>query len=101
MCSSPARRLHITDKLQVRGVSSEEDLSQEFAEEGVVYKPKWNSSSLGTKTHVLLCSPCQGRGEIWLRGFDFCPLLIGHEQWVKTTLFGLWREEGTVELLDV
>ena len=100
MCSAPSRRLHITDKLQVRGISSEEDLSLEFAEEQSQQSITSEHRSR-QKPHILLCSPCQGRGELWLRGFEFCPLQMGCEKWVQTRLFGLWRDDGTIELLDV
>lgn len=33
MRSVPSRRLHITDRLQVRGVSSEEEMAEEFEED--------------------------------------------------------------------
>lgn len=100
MCSAPSRRLHITDKLQVRGISSEEDLSLEFAEERRQQSVTYENQSC-RKPHILLCSPCQGRGELWLRGFEFCPLQTGSTRWIQTRLFGLWRDDGTIELLDV
>ncbi|KAK8804087.1 hypothetical protein WA171_000180 [Blastocystis sp. BT1] len=96
MRSVPSRRLHITDRLQVRGVSSEEEMAEEFEED--VMDPSHNSN-----THVLLCSSCQGRGEIWMRGVALSSTGSSEEMngWINTNLYGLWRDDGTIELLDI
>ena len=96
MRSVPSRLLHITDRLQVRGVSSEEEMAEEFEED--VIDPSHNSN-----THVLLCSSCQGRGEIWMRGVALSSTGSSEEMngWINTNLYGLWRDDGTIELLDI
>ena len=89
MQSAPSRRLHVTDKIQVRGVSTEEELMEEFGGDG---KP--------TQSHVLLCSSCQGRGAIWVKG-----MIVSSESsrgdWIDTHEFGMWRDDGAIELLHV
>ena len=89
MQSVPSRRLHVTDKIQVRGVSTEEELMEEFGGEG-----------LSTQSHVLLCSSCQGRGAVWVKG-----MIVSSEgsrgEWTDTHVFGMWRDDGAIELLHV
>ena len=89
MQSAPSRRLNVTDKIQVRGVSTEEELMEEFGGDG---KP--------TQSHVLLCSSCQGRGAIWVKG-----MIVSSEssrgEWIDTHEFGMRRDDGAIELLHV
>lgn len=94
--SAPEMQLHVSDKYQLRGLSSEEELTEHLSEES----PKVPNHEA---RHILLCSCCQGRGEIWVRGIPF-----GHSinstldgQWVNTGLYGLWRDDGGMEILDV
>ena len=47
------------------------------------------------KQKVLLCSSCIGRGEIWIN----TPYL--NNKWIQLPLYGLWREDGSLELLHV
>ena len=89
MQSVPSRRLHVTDKIQVRGVSTEEELMEEFGGEG-----------LSTQSHVLLCSSCQGRGAIWVKGM-IVSSESSHGEWTDTHEFGMWRDDGAIELLHV
>ena len=59
--------------------------------------------SHNSNTHVLLCSSCQGRGEIWMRGVALSSTGSSEEMngWINTNLYGLWRDDGTIELLDI
>ena len=47
------------------------------------------------KQKVLLCSSCIGRGEIWIN----TPYL--NNKWIQLPLYGLSREDGSLELLHV
>ena len=61
---------------------------------GVFYRSQ--SQSTEDKEKVLLCSTCQGRGELWIAGS-----CVGKEnEWVNTRHYCLWRDDGSIEILQ-
>ena len=99
--SAPHLHLHTTDTVHVRAVSSEDRVNQERDEEIVmVCNSVVRQQSFTEGQKVLLCSACQGRGEIWIRGIPY-EGPSNKDQWIKTGLYGLWRDDGAMEILDV
>lgn len=78
--------------MQLRGVSDDCDL------EDIVFVCNGDDRLCAKKRKVLLCSPCQGRGEVWVKGACF---RSGDNGWVNTGIYGMWREDGAMEVLDV
>lgn len=90
-------RLHVSDRVQLRGVSDDRDL-EDMAEDIVVVSSGSDRPCTKKREKVLLCSPCQGRGEVWVKGVCFRG---GENGWVNTGIYGMWREDGVIEVLDV
>ena len=90
--SAPEMNLDVADRLQLRGLSSESEIKDGVEE----------SQSSVESQPILLCSCCQGRGVIWIRGVPFSDsYAVNENQWVNTGLYGLWRDDGGMEILDV
>lgn len=83
--------------MQLRGVSDDRDL-EDIAEDIVVVCNDSDRPCTKKREKVLLCSPCQGRGEVWVKGVCFRG---GENGWVNTGIYGMWREDGVIEVLDV
>lgn len=53
-----------------------------------------------TQSHVLLCSSAKGEERIWVKG-----MIVSSEssrgEWIDTHEFGMWRDDGAIELLHV
>lgn len=90
--SAPEMNLDVGDRLQLRGLSSESEIKDDVED---------NQSAVESQP-ILLCSCCQGRGVIWVRGVPFSEsCAVNENQWVNTGLYGLWRDDGGMEILDV
>ena len=86
--------------IQLRGVSNDGDIAEMDEDIVVVCHGSDHSVHKAKGEKILLCSPCQGRGEMWVKGLCFKD---AHQEngWVNTGIYGLWREDGAIELLDV
>ena len=83
----------------MRGITTEEEIKEEIENEIVVVNGvlcRHRSQSLDDKEKVLLCSSCQGRGELWISG----PYGEKDNEWTNTEFFCLWRDDGSLEILQ-
>lgn len=98
MRSVSSAHLLATDGIHLRGVTTEEEIEEEIVSEIVFVKgPFYQKHSIEKdQQKVFLCSSCQGRGELWMKGFCF-----GSETFVNTNVYGLWREDGSMEVICV
>ena len=81
----------------MRGVTTEEAIEEEIVNEVVLVQGSFyqKPASYQGQKKVFLCSSCHGRGEIWMSGVCFG----GND--VNTHVYGLWRDDGSLEVLSV
>ena len=79
--------------IQLRGVSNDGDIAEMDEDIVVVCHGSDHSVHKAKGEKILLCSPCQGRGEIWVKGLCFKDANQGNG-WVNTGIYGLWSGSG-------
>lgn len=88
--------------MHLRGVCTEDDIVEELENKVVFVKGSFyqGKTVYNGKEKVLLCSSCEGRGEVWVKGLCFSHgYSCQQDLWVNTEYYGLWREDGAMEIL--